>query len=205
VWKVPLGPAEVPESDSSWTVGSISFTAALRHESSHRGSTRCGKHAAPEDLSAITCQLSTTQRNLRRSVRRFFWRPCRPVDRVRPRAEAVLDSRWRCEAIRPCRIGAPTRLGWTRAEEGAHVSEEGVVVRTRAFSLVRAHFHSPAICTATSATLHPRHARRRSAPRLAGAGVLASSACRGGTFLKRIALTSNQADGGVSALSSCSR
>ena len=60
---VPLGPAEAPESDASWTVGSIRFTAASRHERSRRGSTRRGTHAAPEDLSAITGQLRTTQRN----------------------------------------------------------------------------------------------------------------------------------------------
>jgi len=60
---VPLGPAEVPESYSSWPTCSVRSTVASRLQSTNTGPMRRDQQAMTEDFSSITCQLSTTQRN----------------------------------------------------------------------------------------------------------------------------------------------
>jgi len=61
---VPLGPADVPESRSFRTVGGIASPPLFKDWVRQISRNHRGPHASPDGLSAITCQVSRTQRNL---------------------------------------------------------------------------------------------------------------------------------------------
>ncbi len=60
---VPLGPADVPESRSFRTIGGIASPPLFKVWGRQISQNHRGPHASPDGLSAITCQVSRTQRN----------------------------------------------------------------------------------------------------------------------------------------------
>jgi len=67
-FEVPLGPADVPESRSFRTVGGIASPPLFKDWVRQISRNHRGPHASPDGLSAITCQVSRTQRNLGEEV-----------------------------------------------------------------------------------------------------------------------------------------